>query len=116
PRRGAEALPELALGGGALAERHVGDLVAVRDATGELAATDIARGLRAADGGEALASRATRLGDDVEMDRTTVARHLPPTRGGVVRGADRLQQHLGGSDAERERERAVAVVGEEPVV
>ena len=45
-----------------------------------------------------------------------MARHLAPARRGVVGRADRLQQHLVGRDAERERERAVAVVGEEPVV
>ena len=48
--------------------------------------------------------------------RAPVARHLPAARRGVVGRADRLHQHLGRRDAERERERAVAVVREEPVV
>ena len=45
-----------------------------------------------------------------------MARHLAPARRGIGGRADRLQQHLLGRDAEREHERAVAVVGEEPVV
>ena len=45
-----------------------------------------------------------------------MTRHLAPTRRRIVGGADRLEQHLEGTDTEREHERAVAVVGEEPVV
>ena len=45
-----------------------------------------------------------------------MTRHLPPTGCGIGGGADRLHQHLGRRDTERERERAVAVVREEPVV
>ncbi len=45
-----------------------------------------------------------------------MARHLAAAGCRVGGCADRLQQHLGRRNAERERERAVAVVGEEPVV
>ena len=45
-----------------------------------------------------------------------MARHLPAARGRVVGGADGLEQHVLGRHAECECERAVAVVGEEPVV
>ncbi len=45
-----------------------------------------------------------------------MTRHLPATRGRVVGCTDRLHQHLGGRHTQRKHERAVAVVGEEPVV
>ena len=65
--RGVERLPELAFGSRAFAERHVGELVAVRGAAGELGPpADVARRFRAPDRGEALAAGARRLGDDVE--------------------------------------------------
>ncbi len=117
PARGVEGLPELALRRGAVAQRHVRQLVAVGVASGEVGSpADVARGLRAADRGQALAARARRLADDVERPRAPVARHLPAPRRGIVGGADGLQQHLVRRDAQRERERAVAVVREEPVV
>ena len=117
PARGVERLPELAFGRRALAERHVRDLVAVRDAARQLRPpADVARGLGAADRGQALAARARRLRHDVQLARAPVARHLPAAGRGIGRRADRLQQHLERRDAEREDERAVAVVGEEPVV
>ncbi|GIU90119.1 MAG: hypothetical protein KatS3mg010_1218 [Acidimicrobiia bacterium] len=115
--RGVERLPELPLRRRPLAERHVGHLVAVRVAARQLRpAADVARGLRAADGGKALAPRARRLRHDVQLAVAPVARHLPAARGRVVTGADRLQEDVERRDAQREHERAVAVVGEEPVV
>ena len=102
PGGGAQALPELTFGGGALAERDVGDLVSVRGAAGERTAPDVAGRLRTTDRRKALAARATRLGDDVEVGGAPVARHLAAARCRVVRGTDRFEQHLGGRDPERE--------------
>ena len=117
PARGVQRLPELALRGRAVAQRHVRELVAVRDATREIRApADVARGLRAPDRRQALTPGARGLAHDVEVACTPVARHLTPAGGGVVGRADRLEQHLARRDPEGERERAVAVVGEEPVV
>ncbi len=118
PGRGVERLPELAFGGRALAERHVRDLVAVRGAARQVRApADVARRLRATDRGQALARRCTDVWlTMLSRGRSPVARHLPSAGRGIGRGADRLHQHLERRDAERERQRAVAVVGEEPVV
>ncbi len=116
PARGVQALPELALGARAFAERHVGDLVAVRAAAGKVAPDDVAARLRATDGREALAARRARLAHDVARRVTPVARHLATARRGVVRAADRLEEDLERRHAESEDEGAVPVVGEEPVV
>ena len=42
--------------------------------------------------------------------------HLAPAAGGVSGGADGLEKHVGGGEAEGQRKGAVAIVGEEPVV
>src|SRR5690349_25090668 len=47
---------------------------------------------------------------------TPVRRHLPAGVGRIVLRADRREEHLGRGHAERQAERAVAVVGEEPVI
>ena len=116
PARGVQALPELALRARALAERDVGDLVAVRGAAGKVAPDDVAPRLRATDRREALAARRARLAHDVARRVTPVTRHLATARRRVVRAADRLKQDLERRDAETEDEGAVPVVGEEPVV
>ena len=41
--------------------------------------------------------------------------HLPAAVGGIVLGADRGEEHLERRDAERQAERAVAVIREQPV-
>ena len=76
PARGVQALPELALGARAFAERHVRDLVAVRAAAGKVAADDVAACLGATDGRQALAARRARLAHDVARRIAPVARHL----------------------------------------
>ena len=45
-----------------------------------------------------------------------VGGHLPAARAGIVRRADGLQQHVIGGDTQGQTQRAVAIVGEEPVV
>ena len=45
-----------------------------------------------------------------------VRRHLAAAGSGIVFRAHRLQQHVVGSDAEHEHQRAVAVIREEPIV
>ena len=72
--------------------------------------------LRGADGRQALAAGGARLRDDVERLRAPMGGHLSPARRRVVCRADGVQQDVVGADAEREDERQVAVVGEEPVV
>ena len=116
PARGVQALPELALGARTFAERHVGDLVAVRSAAGKVAADDVPARLRATDRREALAARRARLAHDVACGVTPVTRHLATARRRVVRAADRLEQDLQRRHAETEDQSAVPVVGEEPVV
>src|SRR5690606_19602212 len=113
---GVQALPELPLGGGALAQADVGDLVTVGGQPEVRPAHDVAAGLGAADGRDALAAGRARLGDDVPGGVAPVGRHLPPAGGGVLGRADRLEQDLLGGDAEAEYQGEVAVVGEEPVV
>ena len=114
--RRVQRLPELALGGGALAQRHVGDLVAGGRQVRELGgAADVATGLGAADGGDALAARGARLGDDVPVAVAPVAGHLPPARRRVGARADRLLEDGQGCDAQPQHEGHVAVVREEPV-
>ena len=47
---------------------------------------------------------------------TPVIGHLAPAAGGIGGGADGLEKHVGGGEAERQAQGAVAIVGEEPVV
>ena len=56
------------------------------------------------------------MADDVQLLVTPVRRHLPATGVGVVGGAHGGEQHLRRRHAERQAQRAVAVVGIEPVV
>ncbi len=117
PGRGVERFPELAFRRRAFAERYVRQLVALCGAAGQVRPpADVARRLRAADRGQALARGHRRLADDVQPCRSPVTGHLAPARCGVGRRADRLQQHLERGDTEGQGERAVAVVREEPVV
>ena len=112
---GVEALPELALRGGSLAQRHVGHLVAVGPRARHAAPGDVAGGLGAAHGRKALTTGCTGLGHDVECRVPPVGRHLATARGGIVGRPHRLQHDLVGRHAESEHERLIAVVGEEPV-
>ena len=103
--------------GRALAERHVGDLVAVGvDSRAGRGPGCSGWPRRSPTAGRHWLPVARRLGDDVVRPVAPVARHLAAARRRVVGRADRLQQDLGRRDAEAEHERPVAVVREEPVV
>ena len=65
---------------------------------------------------QALRADAAALRRDVEAPVAPVRRHLPAGVGRVVHGADRREEHLERRHAERQAERAIAVVREEPVV
>ena len=124
----AEGLPELALAGGTLANGDIDDLVAVELnifigtvvavmlGGGLGVAREVAAGIGAADGLQALRGGGRAGRDDVELAAGPVRGHLTAAAGGVVSRADGLQQLLLGGVAESEAESAVAVVGEEPVV
>ena len=117
--RRVERLPELSFARRAVADRDVGDLVAMEARLAALDRRDLlveARGFRAADGLEALRAGRARLRDDVELLVSPVRRHLPAARRRVVLRPDRGEQHFVGGHAERQAERPVAIVGIEPVV
>ena len=116
---GVERLPELALAGGAVAGGAEHDLVAVRllVPVGDALDAGVAEPcLRAAHGLEELGAGGARRADDVEGLVAPMGRHLPAARVGIVGGADGGQELLRGRHAEAETERAIAVVGVEPVV
>src|SRR3989454_10094492 len=72
--------------------------------------------LRAAHGLEQLRAGGARLADDVERLVAPVGRHLAAPRVGILGRTDRREEHLRGGHAEAETERAVAIVGIEPIV
>ena len=113
-----QALPELALGGGAVAGRAVDDLVGGerRRRGARVPGREVEARLGAAHGMQEL--RAGRRGarDHVESGVAPVRGHLAAARARVVLGSHRAEQHLERRHAELQQERAVAVVGEEPVV
>ncbi len=127
-RRGVQRLPELAFAGGAIAAGDVNHFVAVELYILELAiiAAGLLRGLRiaieiasrfgAAHGLQKLRSRRRRLGHDVQLLVSPVRRHLPSAGVGIVGRAYGFQQLLVRRHAQGKAERAVAIVGIEPVV
>jgi hypothetical protein len=110
----AQRLPELAFAGRAVAGRDVHDFV-LHEAVGDRKQLGPERGLCAPRRLQELRPRGRRRRDDVERAIPPVARHLPSPGSGIRRGTHRLIQHLRRRDAELEAERAVAVVGIEPV-
>ena len=128
---GVHRLPEFAFAGGAVAERDVGDFIALEADVLELAvvcgtgggnvrglgmAREIASTLGATYGLQNLRSGRRRLGHDVQRGIAPVRRHLAPAGTGIVGRADTLQKHVVRLDAERQAQRAIAVVRIEPVV
>ena len=125
---GADGFPELAFAGGAIAEGNVDDFVAVEIDFAELAVVarvrlggfgmllEVEGGFRAANSLEALGRCGRRRGDDVVLGVRPVGRHLAAAAGGVSGSADGLQEMFFDRGAEGEREGAIAVVGEKPVV
>ena len=71
---------------------------------------------RAADCVETLSAGRTSLGGNIELAMAPVRRHLAPARVGIILGADGGQQHLERCHAERQTQRAISIVGIEPVV
>ena len=125
---GVQCLPELTLAGGAIAQRNVGDFVAVEFDVFELPVVARGffggvrmRGQVAADFGAANSVQNLRpggrgAGDDIEVGMAPVGRHLPAAGTGIVSGAYCLQQHVIGGRAQGQAERPVAIIGKKPVV
>ncbi len=123
-----QRLPELALAGGAFPGGDVDHLVAVEGHILELAvvagnflgrlgmAREVAAGFGASDGVQELAAGGRGAGDDVELAAGPVRGHLASAGAGIVGRAHRLQQHIERLHAQGEGQRAVAIVGEEPVI
>ena len=114
-----QRLPELAFAGRAFADRHVDDLVGAESlrAIGDLADALVDHpGFGGAERLQTLRAGRAALRRDVQLPMTPVRRHLTPAGVGVVLGAHRREQHLERGHAERQAQRAVAVVRVEPVV
>ncbi len=127
-RGGIERLPELALRGGTFAQQGEDDFVAVKLHIVEGAvvtagffggfgvAAEVAAGLGAADGMEHLRGGGRGRTDNVERAAAPVGGHLAASAGRIGGRAHGLQEHFIGSDAQGQAERAIAIVGEEPIV
>ena len=127
-RRGVERLPELALRGRALAharqhhfvavELHVvkGAIVALSLRRRFGMAAEVAPGLGASHGMQQLRGGRRRRADDVQRAAAPVRGHLAAAAGRIGGRAHGLQHHLVGRDAQRQAQRAIAIVGKEPVV
>ncbi len=114
--------------GGAVAERDVGDFIALELHILELAVIalgllrglgmpgEIAAGFGASDGLQNLSARGRRLRDDIEPLEGPVRGHLAAAGIRIVGCAHGAEQHFKRSCAQGETERAVAIVGIEPVV
>ena len=114
---GVERLPELSLTGRAVARRNVHELVALDGLVGDAGVAIVAEPrFCAAHGLKELRPRGARLAHDVERTMAPVRWHLPAARVGILGGADRREEHLRRGHAETETERAIAIVGIEPVV
>ena len=110
-------LPPFAFTRGAITGGDVDDLVPLDRLVLQILDSGIAEpGFGAAHGLEELCSRRARLADDVQLLVAPVGGHLPATGVRVVGGSHPGKQHFRGRHAERQGERAVAVVGIEPVV
>jgi hypothetical protein len=102
-----QRLPEFALAGGALAARDQCDFAS---------AAAMPRRFRAADCLQELRSGGRGCADDVPPRMTPVRGHLPAARSRIGGRADRLLQHLERRHAQREAQRAVAVVWVDPIL
>ena len=118
---GVDRLPELSFRGRAVPRAHEHDLIRFHVRLDRVEGVE-AGGPGASDAFRAphrlVELRARRTGgrDEVQGRRTEVRRHLPSARRGILLRPDRAEEHLVRRHAEFEAERAVAVVGEEPVV
>ena len=109
-------LPELAFAGRAVADRDVGDFVLLDLRRRGAQQRQPLRRFGAAGALQALHAGRARAVHDVQRRLAPVRRHHAAARGRIVRRADRREQHLVRRHAEHERQRAIAIVGEEPVV
>ena len=93
-----------------------GAIVAVRLRRGFRMAAEIAAGLGAAHGMEHLRSGGGRGADNVQRTAAPVGGHLASAAGRIGGRAHGLQHHVVGRDAQPKAQRAIAIVGEEPVI
>ena len=106
--RRVQRLPELALAGRALAagDQHGGIACGI----------EVAVRLRAADGLQELRAGGRGPAHDVQLRRAPMRRHLAAAGCDIGARAHGRQQHLCRRDAQRQAQRAVAVIGIEPVL
>ena len=117
--RRVQRFPELALARRSFADGDERDLVAFefRLAIGNVgeALVESSR-FGDADAVQALRRDGAARGRNVQPRVRPVRRHLPAAGCRIVRGADRAEEHVERRDADRQRQRAIAVIREEPVV
>ena len=125
---GVQRLPEFAFAGRAIAERNVSDFIALKLDVLELAVIavgflaslgmpgEIAAGFGASDRLQNLGARGRRLGDNIEPLVGPVRRHLTSAGAGIVGRTHGAKQHFIRRCAQRKTQRAIAVIGIEPVV
>ena len=114
-----QGFPELTLARRAVADRDVRDFVAMlaRGAVGNVRHRGVDHaGFGGAHGLETLGAGGAALRRDVQRAMAPVRRHLPATGVRVVLGTHGALEHLERRHTEREAERAIPVIGVEPVV
>ena len=124
---GVQRFVKFTFAGGAIAGRNVSDLVGMKgdagagrsfarliEGLGEF--FEIGRTFRRADGLQELRAGGRRARDDVQIAIAPVRRHLAAAGCGIGFGADSLQEHVVGRDAEHQHQGAVAIVREKPIV
>jgi hypothetical protein len=117
--RGVQRFPELALAGRAFADREISDLVGMEPLAAIVDRGDALvdhAGLAGADRVKALRAGRAALRRDVEFLVSPMRRHLAAARIRIVLRADGGEEHLVRRHAERQAQRAIAIVGIEPVV
>ncbi len=120
--------PELAFAGGTVTGRAVDDFVAVEGHVFKLAIialvllscfrvpAEVAACFGASHGLQELRTCRRRPSHDVVLRGCPVRRHLPAAGTGIVRRAYRLQKLVVRSQSQRQTQRAVTIVGIEPVI
>ena len=109
-------LPELALAGRSISNRHVRDFVVFDNGRRRSKQRQLLRSLGAAGTLKALHAGSARAVHDVQGRLAPVRRHHPAAGRRIVGGADGREQHLVGGEAQHERQRTIAIVRKEPVV
>src|SRR5262245_3813125 len=117
--RGVERFPELAFAGRSLADGDEGDLVALelrRAIRNRLQPLVQTTRFGDADAMQTLRGDRAARRWNVETRVRPVRGHLAAAGRGIVLRTDRAEQHVERGHAERECERAIAIVGQKPVV